>query len=146
MKRVLTLIAAICLPLVMFAQTQEQLDEQKRKQKEEEEKALYETIDKEIERYTSMLNLEDWQIFRIDSIMTYNLRAMMDEIETLQKGKVSNTNAYIQAQDKWYEATYQAFMQNFTPEQQAKYLKSGAARAKKARDKRAQDIENKKKK
>jgi hypothetical protein len=42
------------------------------------------------------------------------------------------------AQDRWMESTYNAFNKFLTPEQWEKYLKNGAAREKKARDKRAQ--------
>jgi hypothetical protein len=41
-------------------------------------------------------------------------------------------------QDKWLEAIYQSYLRILNENQKAKYLKSGAAKAKKARDKRAE--------
>ena len=138
MKRISLLLAALCLPLFLFAQGP--------KNEEEAEKALYEAIDKEIEHYTSLLDLEDWQIFRIDSTLVHDYKALSADVAALRTAKVSNTSAYQSAQDKWYEAIYQSFMQILTPEQQTKYLKSGAARATKGRDKRAAETPDKKKK
>ena len=99
---------------------------------------MFEAIDKEIERQTTALDLADWQIFRIDSTLTHDYRAMTAEIEALRMSKVSNSSAYVAVQDKWMEAIHQSYMWILNGEQQAKYLKSGAAKAKKARDKRAE--------
>lgn len=104
---------------------------------EEREKMLYEAIDKEIERYSGMLELEDWQIFMIDSTLSHDLRAMTDELSALSTAKVSNASAYQATQDKWTEAIYQSYMRILNPAQQKKYLKAGAEKAKKNRDKRA---------
>ena len=90
---------------------------------EEQEKQLYEAIDKEIERQTTVLDLADWQIFMIDA---------------LRQSKVSNSTAYMVVQDKWLEAIYQSYCRILNDEQRARYLKNGAAKAKKAREKRAE--------
>ena len=105
---------------------------------EEQEKALYEAIDKEIDRQTTVLDLADWQIFRIDSTLTHDYKALTEEIMVLRASKVSNSSAYQAVQDKWMEAIYQSYCRILNEDQKAKYLKSGAARAKKARDKRAE--------
>lgn len=132
MKRLFTLMAVICAlsAFPLFAQGQPNPEEQ--------EKALYETIDKEIERLTAVLDLADWQIFMIDSTLTHDYKAMMAEIAALRQSKVSNPTAYMTTQDKWQEAIYQSHLRILNEEQKAKYLKGGAARAKKARDKRAE--------
>ena len=105
---------------------------------EEQERAMYEAIDKEIERQTTVLDLADWQIFMIDSTLTHDYKAMTAEIEALRMSKVSNASAYMAAQDKWAEAMYQSYGRILNEAQWAKYLKSGAGKAKKARDKRAE--------
>lgn len=105
---------------------------------EEQERQLYEAIDKEIDRQTTVLDLADWQIFRIDSTLTHDYKAMTAEIETLRTSKVSNATAYMAVQDKWLEAIYQSYHNILNETQWAKYLKGGAAKAKKARDKRAE--------
>ena len=104
---------------------------------EEEEKQLRKAIDAQIENYTDLLKLEDWQIFYLDSILTNDYSAMMAELKELSQAKVSNQDAYMIVQDKWSEQIYNSLKGVFDENQWAKYEKSGAARDKKARDKRA---------
>lgn len=104
---------------------------------EEEAKQMRTAIDAQIEEYTKLLKLEDWQVFYMDSIMTHDYQAMKDELDALSKAKVSNTDAYISTQDKWNEQIFNSFRKIFDDAQWEKYLKSGARRDKKARDKRA---------
>ena len=104
---------------------------------EEEEKQLRKAIDAQIENYTDLLKLEDWQIFYLDSILTNDFSAMMAELKELSQAKVSNQDAYMIVQDKWSEQIYNSLKGVFDENQWAKYEKSGAARDKKAREKRA---------
>ena len=104
---------------------------------EEEEKQLRKAIDAQIENYTDLLKLEDWQIFYLDSILTNDYSAMMAELKELSQAKVSNQDAYMIVQDKWSEQIYNSLKGVFDENQWAKYENSGAARDKKARDKRA---------
>ena len=60
---------------------------------EEQEKAMYEAIDKEIEHLTTVLDLADWQIFMIDSTLTHDYKAMTEELMVLRSSKVSNSSA-----------------------------------------------------
>lgn len=114
---------------------------QQKQDPEEQQKKMYEAIDKEIERLESSLNLEDWQVFKVDSIYTHDYMAMTEELQELSKKKVENTDIYYSVQDKWMEQIYNAFHKVLDEEQWAKYLKSGAERAKKNRDKRAASVE-----
>ena len=123
------LLAAFLFPLCAFAQSQGGA--------QDEEKQMRKAIDTSIENLTSLLKLEDWQVFYLDSIMTHDYEAMTQEINVLRNAKMSNQDAYISVQDKWSEKMYQAFRGIFNDEQWTKYLKSGAGREKKARDKRA---------
>lgn len=104
---------------------------------EEQEKQMRTAIDEQIENYADLLKLEDWQIFYLDSIMTHDYYAMKDELDVLSKAKVGNSDAYVDVQDKWLEQMHNSYQKIFNEEQWQKYLKSGAARDKKARDKRA---------
>lgn len=104
----------------------------------EREKQMYEMIEKEVEKYSGSLNLEYWQTFYVDSILTHDYTAMMEELDSRSKAKVSNSDIYQQIQDRWMETIYNSFHAVLDEEQWAKYLKMGAAREKKARDKRAQ--------
>ena len=58
------------------------------------------------------------------------------QVKELSDRKVSNVNMYYDVQDKWQEKIYEAYEKVFDEDQWAKYLKSGAARDKKSRDKR----------
>ncbi len=103
---------------------------------EKAEKQMRTAIDAQIESLTRSLELEDWQVFYVDSIMTHDYGAMSDELKALQSAKVGNSDAYQRTQDKWMERMYQAFNKVFNEQQWTKYQKSGAAREKKSRDKR----------
>ena len=104
---------------------------------EEELKQLREVIDKTVAAYETQLRLEDWQSFYVDSILTHDYEALRIELKSLRDAKVSNADIYQVTQDKWAEQIYNALQKVFDEDQWAKYLKSGAARDKKARDKRA---------
>ena len=123
---------AICvlsfLPFCAFAQQQSE---------EEEAKQFREALDRKVDDYTIMLDLEDWQTFYVDSILTHDYEAMRDELKLMQAAKMSTTDAYTRVQDKWEEQIYTAMEKVLDEKQWAKYLKSGAAREKKARDRRA---------
>lgn len=123
------LLAAFLFPLCAFAQS--------KGSPQDEEKQMRKAIDASIENLTTLLKLEDWQVFYLDSIMTHDYEAMTQEINVLRDAKMSNQDAYIMVQDKWSEKMYQAFRGILNDEQWTKYLKSGAGREKKARDKRA---------
>ena len=84
----------------------------------------------------NLLDLEDWQVFYVDSTLKHDYPAMMAEYDQLSKSKVSNQSLYQQVYDKWMEQVDKTYRRIFTDEQWAAYLKSGAARAQKARDKR----------
>lgn len=135
-RRLCTIFAAFsaaCLPLA--AQQQKPLTE------EEQAKKLDEFILTQVERMESSLKLEDWQTFYVDSILSHDYRAMQAELKTLSDSKVSNADLYTQVQDKWAEQSYNAFRRIFDADQWARYLKQGALREKKARDKRKEKIE-----
>ena len=104
---------------------------------EEELKQLREIVDKTVENYEGVLRLEDWQSFYVDSILTHDYTALSQELKALRAAKRNNTDVYQQVQDKWAEQIYVSLQKVFNEEQWAKYLKTGAAREKKARDKRA---------
>ena len=116
------------LPFCAFAQQQSP---------EEEAKQFREALDKTVDNYTDQFDLEIWQTFYVDSILTHDYEAMRDELKGLQAAKMSNSDAYTRVQDKWMEQMYVSLQKVFNEEQWAKYLKTGAARDKKARDKRA---------
>ena len=104
---------------------------------EEAAKQMREAINQSIENYERLLGLEDWQTFYVDSILTHDYEALRVEVKALQVAKMSNADVYQQVQDKWAEQVYVSMQKVLDEKQWEKYLKSGAAREKKARDKRA---------
>lgn len=120
-------IISLFLSICAFAQTNPQ----------DEEKQFQEAINKQIEQYTDYLGLDDWQVFYLDSILNHDYNLMKAEIQSLSSAKVSNSDVYQKVQDKWEEKIYTALQKVFDEAQWKKYLKNGAQRDKKARDKRA---------
>ena len=97
---------------------------------------VYERAEAEADRLQQLLDLDDWQVFYVDSTLKHDYPAMMEEYQNLSKSKVSNQSMYQQVFDKWMEHVDNTYKTIFTEEQWAAYLKSGAARAQKAREKR----------
>lgn len=137
-----TVLAAM-LATVVFAPTA--LAQQQGPQTpEQREKQMYENIQKQVDNMAETLDLEDWQIFYVDSILTANFGALSKDFEELSKNRVSDPDIYSRLQDACMEKNYNAFHAILNEEQWAKYLKTGAARDKKARDKRAEKREKQK--
>lgn len=103
---------------------------------EQQEKKIRETLDQVVLKMEESLKLETWQTFYVDSILTYNYAKMQEEMMELSMNKVENPDLFVRVQDKWEEENYRAIGKVLDEEQWKKYLKQGAARAKKARDKR----------
>lgn len=128
MKKIL--FAAFCL-LISFVTAQAQ-----QMSPEEREKKMEEYIQKEIDRFESSLKLEDWQVFYTDSILNHDYRALQQELNELSESKVSSADLYTKVSDKWAEQMYNSMHKILNEKQWDKYLKMGAGREKKARDKR----------
>jgi hypothetical protein len=105
-------------------------------QEPEKPKEPWEIAEEEADRLQRVLELEDWQVFYVDSTLKHDYQQLTDEIDKLRASKVSNTSLYIAVQDKWMDQIDKTYKKIFSQEQWAAYLKSGAARAQKARAKR----------
>ena len=105
-------------------------------QSQEKQPDIYEQAEMEADRLQRLLDLEDWQVFYVDSTLKHDFPAMMADYEELRKAKVANQSMYQDVHDKWMDQIDKTYMRIFTDEQWAKYLKNGAARAQKARAKR----------
>ncbi len=105
-------------------------------QQKQEEPDLYQQAEDEADRLQRLLELEDWQVFYVDSTLKHDFPAMMAEFEGMKAAKVSNTSMFQAVQDKWWDKIDASYRKIFTDKQWAAYLKSGAAKAQKARDKR----------
>ena len=105
-------------------------------QTQDKQPDVYEQAEMEADRLQKVLDLEDWQVFYVDSTLKHDFPAMMAEYDKLRASKVSNTSLYIAVQDKWMDQIDATYKRIFTEKQWAAYLKSGAAKAQKARAKR----------
>ena len=130
MKRILTVLltAALFLAAAPALQAQEQ-----------QEPDMDAIILKQVDNLTNVYKLDDVQVFFVDSILTYNYHAMMDEMQEARKIGASNSETFQGISDKWMDATDKAFEKLFTEEQWAKYMKSGYGKEKKRRDKRIEE-------
>ncbi len=107
-------------------------------QEEQEKPDMMEIAETEADRLQGLLDLEDWQVFYVDSTLKHDFPAMNEELMGLQASKVSNMSLYINVQDKWMERIDSTYRTIFTEEQWNAYLKNGAAKQQKAREKRKQ--------
>ena len=107
-------------------------------QEQQEPPDMLEIAENEADRLQRLLDLEDWQVFYVDSTLKHDFPAMSEELMELQAAKVSNSSLYISVQDKWMEKIDSTYRTIFTEEQWGTYLKNGAAKQQKAREKRKQ--------
>jgi hypothetical protein len=113
-------------------------------QEQQKQPDVYEQAETEADRLQRVLDLEDWQVFYVDSTLKHDFPAMMAEYDKLRAAKVSNASMYQVIHDKWMEQIDATYKKIFNPQQWAAYLKSGAAKAQKAREKRKAQAEGKK--
>ena len=105
-------------------------------QEPEKQPDVYEQAEMEADRLQKVLDLEDWQVFYVDSTLKHDYPAMVADYEKLKASKVSNSSLYIAVQDKWMDQIDATYKKIFTEKQWQAYLKNGTARAQKAREKR----------
>ncbi len=129
MKKIVSILLFCALSIGAMAQDD--------KTPEQREKEFYEAIQAQVDRMADQLDLADWQIFYADSILTHDYKAMQDEFASMSAAKVSNSDLFYDVQDKWMEKIYLAMQKILDEKQWDQYLKSGALRDKKLRDKRA---------
>ena len=112
-------------------------------QQQQEAPDIYEQAEMEADRLQRVLDLEDWQVFYVDSTLKHDLPAMIAESEQLRAAKVANVSMYQEVRDKWWDQIDATYKKIFTQEQWAAYLKQGAAKAQKARAKRREKAQGK---
>lgn len=133
MRRLLYIILSMLLFGSVNAIAQEQ--EEQKVQTPEEMAA------KEADRLGDLLKLEYWQVFYVDSTLQHDYTALQEEMNKLQSARVENYDLYMSVRDKWFEQIDNTYKKIFTPEQWALYLKTGAAKNIKAREKRKEKMQ-----
>lgn len=120
------LVAALILSsgnMMVSAQNQEPVD-------------LNVLAEEEADKLARLIDLEDWQVFYVDSTLKANFFQLQVELEKLQKAKVTNTSLYQDAKDRCWDEIDRNYKKWFTPEQWTAYLKTGAGKLQKQRAKR----------
>lgn len=133
MRRLLYIILSMLLFGSVNAIAQEQ--EEQKVQTPEEMAA------KEADRLGDLLKLEYWQVFYVDSTLQHDYTALQEEMNKLQSARVENYDLYMSVRDKWFEQIDNTYKKIFSPEQWALYLKTGAAKNIKAREKRKEKMQ-----
>ena len=88
------------------------------KQKSPEEYAVMEA-----ERLEKELNLNQHQLFYVDSILQHNFVGLSDEFEKMKAGGMQDSRSYMAVKDKWQDRTLKAFEAVMDEQQYIKYLK-----------------------
>ena len=96
----------------------------------------------EADRLQRLLELEDWQVFYVDSTLKANYAKLQVEYDRLQASKVSNMSLYMDARDRCSDEIDGVYKRIFTEKQWALYLKNGAAKRQKQRAKRREKSGN----
>ena len=99
---------------------------------------------KEAERLADVLKLEDWQVFYADSILRHDYGALHEEVKELQLKNFTQQEIYQRVQDKWMEKADNALQKVFTAAQWKKYLKDGAGKRIREREKRKKERDERK--
>ena len=63
-------------------------------QQQDEGPDIFERAEMEADRLQRMLELEDWQVFYVDSTLKHDYPAMIAESEALRESKVANSSMY----------------------------------------------------
>jgi len=89
-------------------------------------------IDSQFESFNRNYDLDDIQLFFLDSILRNNYTQLFRELQDLKKTGASNDESYKKINTKWQDITNEALKEKvFTPEQWAKYEKLIRGRDKK---------------
>jgi hypothetical protein len=103
---------------------------------QQEEYDVYEHAENEADRLQKLLDLEDWQVFYVDSTLKHDFPALIADYDKLKASKVTSSAMYQAVQDKWMDQIDATYRRIFNDQQWAAYLKGGAGKAQKAREKR----------
>lgn len=110
---------SLILVFGLFAWANTLWGQEEPKQKSPEEYAVMEA-----ERLEKELNLNQHQLFYIDSILQYNFVALSAEFEKMKAGGMQDTRSYMAVKDKWQDKTLKAFEAILDEQQYIKYLRS----------------------
>ena len=90
---------------------------------QQKQKTPIEIASDQAERLQKDLNLKDYQLFLVDSVLQKNFTDLMKEIESMRAAGIQTRESYKFIQDKFTAKTDHAFEIIFDKEQFLRYLK-----------------------
>ena len=102
----------------------------------QEPESMESMAEKAADELARQLNLDDYQIFRVDSTFLHDYKALNEEIAELRRSQATNPELYFRISDYWGNRIDSTFRSFFTDEQWKSYMKTELGREKRARDKR----------
>lgn len=102
----------------------------------QEPESMESMAEKAADALAKQLNLDDYQIFRVDSTFLHDYKAMNEEINELRRSQATNSELYYRVSDYWCSRIDSTFQTFFTEEQWKSYMRTEMGREKRARDKR----------
>lgn len=124
---ILLILIAITFSINATAQNQEQ-----------KEKSPVEIAYEQTEMLREDLNLNHYQVFKVDSILQSNIAGVVKQFEEMKKGGLQNPDSYREIQKRWQDKTESEFEKLFTLEQFERYLKLSGVPSKKRKKKMAE--------
>lgn len=95
-----------------------------------------EMIAKQVEDMIDRYKLDDYQAFRLDTLLQHFIPIYNDEMQHVKASGASQIESYQHVADFWADFFDSQYQQIFSEAQWKQYLKSAAGREKKKRDKR----------
>ena len=94
-------------------------------QVQQPQKTPIEVASEQAERLQKELNLKDYQLFLVDSVLQRNFTDLMKEVESMRVAGIQTRESYKSVQEKWTAKTDNAFEKIFDKGLFSKYLKMG---------------------
>ena len=102
----------------------------------QKELSIEEVAAKQIEDMVERYNLDDYQAFKLDTLLQHFVPIYSAEIKRVKDSGAAQSASFQSVTDKWADFFDSEYQKIFTEEQWARYMKSTAGREKKKRDKR----------
>ncbi len=102
----------------------------------QEPESMESMAEKAADELARQLNLDDYQIYKVDSTFLHDYKALNEEIAELRRSQATNPELYYRISDYWGSRIDSTFRSFFTDEQWKSYRKTEMGREKRARDKR----------
>ena len=97
---------------------------------------------KQVEEFIDRYKLDDYQAFRIDTLLQHYVPIYNEDLKRVRAAGASQIQSYQRVVDFWGDFLDSQYQAIFTEEQWKLYMKSSAGKEKKKRDKRLSEAKN----